>query len=115
MLERIKTTLQDRVDSKTLNTARIRARRIRLVTSAMAWLEKIGYDQGDLRPPSSLLMADENIRTVRELEEYEDETNRLPLADFKYFSSCDFGNGQTHPMSPCLNQFVSRIGEVVLG
>lgn len=74
----METTLQGRVNSKALGTTRTRSRWTIQTASTMAWLEKIGYGHGDLRPPDILLMADDNASTARELEEDEDKTNSSP-------------------------------------
>ena len=61
-LERMETTLQARIDNETLGSASTQARWIRQITSAIAWLEELGYVHGDLRPANILLTAKDDVR-----------------------------------------------------
>lgn len=62
-LERMETTLQARIENEAPGSSvSTQARWIRQVTSAIAWIEKLEYAHGDLRPANILLTAEDDIR-----------------------------------------------------
>ncbi|KAF4481125.1 Sperm motility kinase X [Colletotrichum fructicola Nara gc5] len=64
-MERVETTLQARIDHRSVPNAPSTHAQIRWITqiaSALSWLEELGRVHGDLRPSNILLTADDNVR-----------------------------------------------------
>lgn len=61
-IERMKTTLQARIDEGATESTGTQTRWVKQITSALVWLEELGYAHGDLRPANILLTMEDDIR-----------------------------------------------------
>ncbi|KAG6070707.1 hypothetical protein E4U15_007852 [Claviceps sp. LM218 group G6] len=64
-MERMETTLRTRIGQYSeghVPSDRTKARWITQITSALSWIEGLGFVHGDLRPANILLTANENVR-----------------------------------------------------
>lgn len=115
-LEHMETTLQARIDNKTLGPVSTQTRWISQITSAIAWLEGLGYVHGDLRPANILLTAKDDIRladfdaSVRVGEQLEVASDAFCKIDEDFELPCAGPVSEQFSLGSCI--YTIRLGHI---
>ncbi|KAH0441706.1 hypothetical protein CcaCcLH18_01966 [Colletotrichum camelliae] len=101
-MERMVTTLRERIEHQSPPATHIQLRWIEQISGAVAWLEKLGLVHGDLRPANILLTAGDNIR-LADFDTCVRKGEELLAASEPFCKLCE--RYETLPAGPISEQF----------